>query len=41
MVSGRIEIGRSELDTVIKQGEEVVWNHAFQGFTIAITKADP
>jgi hypothetical protein len=36
-----IKIGRSDLDAVIKQGEEVVWYDAFYGFAIAITKANP
>ena len=40
-VGRRIQIGRCDLDTVIEDGEQVVWDDALDGFSVAVAQADP
>jgi hypothetical protein len=36
-----VEVGWSELDTVVEERKQVVGDDAFQGFTIGVTEANP
>lgn len=40
-VGGGIEIGRSDLDAVVENGEQVVGNYTFEGFAVEIAEAKP
>ncbi len=35
------EVGRSELDTVVEEREQVVGDDAFEGFAVGVTETDP
>jgi hypothetical protein len=36
-----VEVGRSELDAVVEEREQVVGDDAFEGFAVGVTEADP
>ncbi len=40
-VSGGIQIGRRNLDTVVEQGEQVIGDHSFDSFPVAVAQAHP
>ena len=40
-VGGGVEIGRSDLDAVVENGEQIVGNDAFHGVAVEIAKANP